>query len=319
MRSRSWIPKTIHYTVHDVPPATFMKGSILFPPEAVPASVQDGHPNQGRDRDRGGPARGASERPGELATRPTRGRSGTLLALVPVLMGALVLIARRRDRVPGVPDVLEEPTETDSVEEALLWSAWRGHLSLTNAYRAQLLRLANMHAIEITAVGTVTEPVDLVATRGDETNLERDQDFLAMLFANPREDGTISLMHPARSKGISPGGGELRLVVLERADAGGNGVCARIRTGDARFESVRRLRRGVRRHRRGPVAVGRTACGEPRTAVAPGGARRHGVGAASHPGAREYGTARTHGADGGVPGGSCGGSRTCRTPPRWRS
>ena len=121
-------------------------------------------------------------------------------------MGALVLIARRRDRVPGVPDVLQEPPETDSVEEALLWSAWRGHLSLTNAYRAQLLRLANMHAIEITAVALVTEPVDLVAARGDErVALERDQDFLAMLFANPREDGTISLMHPVRSKGISPG------------------------------------------------------------------------------------------------------------------
>ena len=229
-------PQTIHYTVHDIPAATFIEGSILFPPEAVPASVRANVRTKEAivtEEAQLAEQANALRRRHEADARA----AWILLALVPILMGALVLIARRRDRVPGVPDVLQEPPETDSVEEALLWSAWRGHLSLTNAYRAQLLRLANLHAIEITAVGTVTEPVDLVAARGEAPDLERDQDFLAMLFANPREDGTISLMHPVRSKGISPGAvsyASWSSNALQRAGT----ALTRIRTGDARFESV---------------------------------------------------------------------------------
>ena len=88
-----------------------------------------------------------------------------LLVGVPVAMVLLIALARWRDRVPGVPEVLEQPPEPDPVQGALLWSAWQGHLSARNAYRAQLLHLADLGAIELRAEGRVTDPKDLTVVR----------------------------------------------------------------------------------------------------------------------------------------------------------
>ncbi len=108
-----------------------------------------------------------------------------LLVAVPAVCALFVGMARLRDRVDGVPAILEQPPEEDSVVCALLWSAWRGHLAPQNAYRAQLLRLARLGAIELRAEGRVTDPKDLtIVRRMDALDLptEGDQDFLWLLF-----------------------------------------------------------------------------------------------------------------------------------------
>jgi hypothetical protein len=88
-----------------------------------------------------------------------------LLIGVPVALALFVLLARYRDRVPDVPKVLEQPPEDDPVQGSLLWSAWQGHLSPQNAYRAQVLKLASLGAIEMKADGRVTDPKDLTLVR----------------------------------------------------------------------------------------------------------------------------------------------------------
>ena len=108
-----------------------------------------------------------------------------LLIGVPIALALLVLLARYRDRVPGVPKLLEQPPEDDPVQGAVLWSAWRGHLSPQSAYRAQVLKLVRLGAVEMRADGQVTDPQDLTLVRKvDALDLqsEIDQDFIWLLF-----------------------------------------------------------------------------------------------------------------------------------------
>jgi len=112
---------------------------------------------------------------------------------------AVVVMARARDRVRDVPALLEQPPDDDSVGAALLWSAWRGHLSPRNAYRAQILRLARLGAIELRAEGLVTDPKDLTIVRRMEA-LElptaADQDFMWLLFGREDPVEEVSIRHP---------------------------------------------------------------------------------------------------------------------------
>jgi len=84
-----------------------------------------------------------------------------LLVLVPLFFAAMVLLARRRDRVPGVPRHLQEPPEDiHPVELAKMWAVANGRLGSANVYRTQMLHLANIGAIEMQAVGPVSDPDD---------------------------------------------------------------------------------------------------------------------------------------------------------------
>jgi len=164
-----------------------------------------------------------------------------LLAAVLAGMPLLVLLAALRDRIPEVPRHLEEPPEEDPVQGALLWSAWRGHLSPQNAYRAQVLRLVRLGAIELEAEGLVTDPKDLrLAKRMDALDLptQADQDFQVLLFGSG-EDAVdeVSVSKPKpRPVGAAP---------YARYQSWWRGVRARsgesirrIQKGDARLEST---------------------------------------------------------------------------------
>jgi hypothetical protein len=233
-------PQTIRYEVRDVPPASYVEGSIVFPTEAVPSALRVDEPALDRIL--------RQERTWAQQANAVRDRHETerrwvavLLVALPVVMVLLVLLARLRDRIPEVPRLLEQPPEPDAVQAALLWSAWRGHLSPRNAYRAQILRLVHRGAIEMRAEGTVTDPKDLTLhKRMDPLDLptESDQDFQLLLFGSGVDavDG-VSISNPKPR----PAGGAASLrygawwrgVRSRSADA-----LRRIQKGDARLEST---------------------------------------------------------------------------------
>src|SRR5437879_6838782 len=72
-----------------------------------------------------------------------------LLLLLLIAFSLLVALARARDRLPGLPRAIDEPPEDiHPVEVALLWSAYRHHLSPRTAYRTELIHLARIGAID---------------------------------------------------------------------------------------------------------------------------------------------------------------------------
>ena len=177
-------PQTIRYEVREVPPLSYVEGSILLPREAVPLALETDEPGLDRILQQ---EQAWAEQANALRERHETERAWVyyLLIGVPVSMVLLIALARLRDQVPEVPELLEQPPEPDPVQGAILWSAWQGHLSPQNAYRAQLLHLADVGAIELRAEGRVTDPKDLTIVRkmdGNDLQTAADQDFLWMLF-----------------------------------------------------------------------------------------------------------------------------------------
>jgi uncharacterized membrane protein YgcG len=127
------------------------------------------------------------------------------------------------------------------VQAALVWSAWRGHLSPRNAYRAQIVRLVRLGAIELRADGTVTDPKDLqLVRRMDALELptKADQDFQLLLFGSG-EDAVdeVSVSHPKpRPSGSEPYGRYQSWWRGVRERSGDS--IRRIQKGDARLEST---------------------------------------------------------------------------------
>lgn len=185
-------PQTVTLEVRDLPANTFVEGSILMPREVVPlAPVYPGGP--GRDRilaEEAGLAREANE----LREERSRQRSITFgfLAGIPLALGGLVVVSRLRDRVPGVPPLLEEPPEDlHPVELATLWDAAAGRYVSRNTYRTQLLHLARAGAIELEAVGRVTDPDDIVVRLKERPSSGIDEKFTTFLF--PDSERTVKL------------------------------------------------------------------------------------------------------------------------------
>jgi uncharacterized membrane protein len=230
-------PQTIRYEVRDVPPLSYVEGSILFPTDAVPTAVSTGEPGLRRILDREALW---AEQANALRARHDAERRWVviLLVAVPLALAGLVLLARYRDRVPGVPRILEEPPEDDPVEGAVLWSAWEGRLSPQNAYRAQVLRLARLGAIELRADGRVTDPEDVkILRRTDALDLptETDQDFMWLMFGRgERALEEISVKHPKRRSGSASTFSTWWMGVRMKS----GGMVRRIQKGDARLESV---------------------------------------------------------------------------------
>jgi hypothetical protein len=231
-------PQTIRYDVRDIPPLSYVEGSVLFPSAAVPGS-----PMQAGDHLE---SILAQERSWVAEANALRSRHETerqwviyLLVGVPLACALLVYVARLRDRVSDVPEVLEQPPEEDSVGAALLWSAWRGHLSPQNAYRAQVLRLARLGAIELRADGLVTDPKDLTIVRKvDALDLPSaaDQDFLWLLFGRTDPVDEVSIRHPRPREAA----GSLNLYTkwYQATKEKSKDLLLRIRKGDARIEST---------------------------------------------------------------------------------
>jgi uncharacterized membrane protein YgcG len=231
-------PQTIRYDVRDVPPLSYVEGSILFPADAVPTAVATGQPGLERIL---GQERVWADEANALRERHETERGWVLYLLlgVPVALALLVLLARYRDRVPGIPKILEQPPEEDPVQGSVLWSAWAGHLSPQNAYRAQLLKLARLGAIELKAEGLVTDPKDLTLVRkmdAMDLQTELDQDFMWLLFGRG-EDAVdeVSVNHPKPRKAESSStyAAWWSGVKMKSTD-----ITRRIRKGDARLEST---------------------------------------------------------------------------------
>jgi uncharacterized membrane protein YgcG len=227
---------TVVYDAHGVPPASFVEASILFPTDAVPLAPE----RSTRKRvEILAQERAWAQQANVLRARHDAQRRwvSILLVAVPLALALLVWIARLRDRVADVPDVLEQPPEDDSVAAALLWSAWHGHVSPQNAYRAQIMRLARLGAIEIQAEGLVTDPKDLTLVRKmgalDLPNAE-DQDFMWLLFGRTQEKDSISLkqMRSGRASAAK------YTTWYGAAKTKTGSILSRVEKGDARFESV---------------------------------------------------------------------------------
>ena len=230
-------PSTIVLEARDVPPASFVEGSILLPVDALPFRAQVGTEKLDEIL--------AQERTWADEANALRERHETerrwvlyLLAAVPIALALLVLLARLRDRVADVPDLLEQPPEDDAVAAALLWSAWLGSLSPKNAYRAQVLRLARLGAVRLEHEGTVSDPTDLTLVRAmDALDLqsEVDQDFMWLLFGRGEKAAErISIRKPRKGSG-SP---KRYTAWFEGARRKTGDVLQRVRKGDARIESV---------------------------------------------------------------------------------
>jgi len=118
--------------VHDIPPNTFVEGSVVFPPQSVPKAHQVEKTALPGIL---GEERRFADEANALRHRHNWERRLTfvLLWLVPLLMLLLLVLAVRRDRVPGVPSTLQEPPEEiHPVQLAFLWAAYRGRFSPKN-------------------------------------------------------------------------------------------------------------------------------------------------------------------------------------------
>ncbi|HJP66772.1 MAG TPA: DUF2207 domain-containing protein, partial [Actinomycetota bacterium] len=117
-------PQTITYDVRDVPPASYVEGSVLFPTDAVPLAGATA--GLGLQRILGQEAVWAQEANAIRARHDAERRWVLYLLLgTPAALALLVLLASYRDRVPGAPKILQEPPEDDAVQAAVLWSAWQ--------------------------------------------------------------------------------------------------------------------------------------------------------------------------------------------------
>jgi uncharacterized membrane protein len=182
-------PQTVVLTVEDLQPERFVEGSVLFPAASVPAAARiPGGP--GRDRIL------AQER--ALAEEANAARRSyelrrtilyLLLGAIPVILAALVVLSRLRDRVPGVPRIIQEPPEDiHPMDLARLWGQANGTVSPQDAYRTQMLHLARSGVIDVQGVGTVSDPDDFLVGLRRIPKDGRDREFAEFLFPDGKAE-----------------------------------------------------------------------------------------------------------------------------------
>ncbi|MGH2724330.1 MAG: DUF2207 family protein [Actinomycetota bacterium] len=183
---------TVVFTARDVAPGQFVEGSILMPPEVVPLAADNAGPRRAEvlaEEQRLADEANALRRRHARETLLVK----ALLGLIPLAMGLLVAIAYRRDRVPGVPPILQEPPEeAHPVEVALLWSTHRKQLAPKTAYRTQFLHLARAGVIELQPVGAPMRPMDFQIRLRRPADAGLDAEFVEFLFAGDGQ-GPVSL------------------------------------------------------------------------------------------------------------------------------
>jgi uncharacterized membrane protein len=186
-------PQTVQLSVDHVPPNQFVEASLLFPKSVVPYEGLTGS-TVGPTGETVESAHGVLLQEEKLADEANAERRKEHLFNVvwkvaaiayPILLLALLIVAWRRDRVPGVPRILRDPPEEiHPVDLAVLWGSWAHESPTQNAYRAQLLWLAQQGVIQVQADGQVSKPKDIEITLVKEpTDDGLDTEFTDFLFA----------------------------------------------------------------------------------------------------------------------------------------
>lgn len=186
--------ETVVLDVSDLPPETFVEGSILFPSDAVPLQYGSAIPRfddilaEERELAERANRIRAQAREEERRRRMARALGWGVLVAVPLLGLAAAASMRRRDRVPGVPEVLSEPPEPAIRPSrlALEWSTFRRKIDAPNAFRAQLLALARERFIEIRPIGRVSDATDYELVLRSVPPDDLDADFVQALFREGR-------------------------------------------------------------------------------------------------------------------------------------
>jgi uncharacterized membrane protein len=184
-------PQTVRLDIHDVPAYKFVEASVLFPKNAVPyegmtavgngpsGTVHSAHEVFLQEEQLAADANATRRR---VQVFDAVWRVGAIA--FPVLLIALLVVALRRDRVPGVPRELRDPPEDiHPVDLAILWGSYAHESPTKNAYRAQLLWLAQQGVISVQADGQVSKPDDLEVTFVKEPADGLDSEFTEFLFA----------------------------------------------------------------------------------------------------------------------------------------
>lgn len=237
-------PGEVAFDVSNLPANSYVEGRIIFPSYFVSSA---GKIDQVKYPEIVEIERRLAADANALRAKHDEQRQNVNLLLigVPVALVLLVLLSRTRDRVPGVPRILTEPPEPDSVEAAFVWAQFVGSsVTPANVYRTQLLRLVSIGAVDIQAEGTVTDPEDIkLIKKKDEAELTdpADRDFLTLLFgASSDADALdeVSVEHPRRP---GPGDVKAHLRYTKWMEGGKKNVGRALKAiehGDARFESV---------------------------------------------------------------------------------
>jgi uncharacterized membrane protein len=182
--------------ISNLAPFAFVEGSVLFPKEAVPLAYEVPAPmrqtilDQEVEMARVSNAQRLELLAQEAAERRRLMFFWVLLAAEVLVFAVAVMASRLRDRVPGMPDMLQDPPEElHPVDLAQLWGAAHGRLSMQNEYRAQMLHLARIGAIELSPVGRVTDPEDVIVKLKEVRDANpRDMEFLEFLFPESSDD-----------------------------------------------------------------------------------------------------------------------------------
>jgi uncharacterized membrane protein YgcG len=196
-------PQTIQLVIEDLPPETFVEGSITFPPEAVPVMAQvpvDALSGILAEE----AALAAAANADRIAARREAARQerwrwygwGFLIGF-PILVLLMALITRMREAVPGIPRRLPDPPE-EAIRPARLaleWALYRRGSGTENAFRAQLLEMARRRFIEIRPIGLVSEAKDYEIVFRARPPDDLDATFVDGLFP----DAT-----PIRTESFSP-------------------------------------------------------------------------------------------------------------------
>ena len=181
-------PQTVILTVRDLDPYAFVEGSVVFPRASVATAAEAP----------GGPGLDgilARERREVEEANALRSRHDLLSALTrvlwflaPALILLMLVVGALRDREPEVPRTLQEPpSDIHPVKLTLMWNTYRKDLGARDAYRAQFMHLVRQGAVELHAVGTVSDPEDIQIRRGREPEDEMDRAFMRFLFAGGEE------------------------------------------------------------------------------------------------------------------------------------
>jgi len=171
-------------------PGAILEGSILFPTSAVPLEAQQSTPKRAAILAQEASFSQEANAFRRAAIRTEHRRAVFRWLLIAWAIGllvmaiVLVLLGRRRDRIRGAPRTLTEPPEPSlhPAKLAMRWAFARRQTGLGNAFRAELLTLAAIQAVDVRPVGTVTQAKDFTLTLKQVPTDALDEKFADFLF-----------------------------------------------------------------------------------------------------------------------------------------